>query len=353
MTAYPNFHKKYKYTSLNAAAGDRLMRSPDIKALTTTSEGYSAVVEKAVREIGKRVVGQDEVIEKMMIALLSEGHVLLEGVPGLAKTLMIRTLADTLKLEFKRIQFTPDLLPADIIGTRIYDHRSGSFSTKLGPVFANFILADEINRAPPKVQSALLEAMQEKQVTIGDESHKLELPFLVLATQNPLETEGTYVLPEAQVDRFMLKILIGYPTKEEEHEIVRRNTENKDSPIAKILSQKELREMQAFVKDIYADDKVVSYVTEIVDATRHPERHGLDIKPYIDCGASPRASIWLIMGGKARALLNRRGYVIPEDMKYIAHEVLRHRIIVSYEAEAEGIDSDAIIDKILSAVRVP
>jgi MoxR-like ATPase len=325
----------------------------DIKALNAASEKYCLIINQIVEEIKKQVVGQDEVIQKLIIALLSDGHVLLEGVPGLAKTLMIKTLSETLKLDFKRIQFTPDLLPADIVGTKIYDHRSSSFSTKKGPIFTNFILADEINRAPPKVQSALLEAMQEKQVTIGDETHKLEPPFLVLATQNPLETEGTYTLPEAQVDRFMFKVIIRYPSKEDEKEIVHRNTEVMDIVIDKIISQHEILKIQEFVKTIYADDKVISYVTEIVDATRNPQKHDLDIKDLIDCGASPRASIWLIMAGKANALLHGRGYVLPEDIKAVAHEVLRHRIMTSYEAEAENISSDQIIDKILARVRVP
>jgi MoxR-like ATPase len=329
------------------------IKDVDIKTLNITSEKYSHIINEIIEEIKKQVVGQDEVIQKLIIALLSDGHVLLEGVPGLAKTLMIKTLSDTLKLDFKRIQFTPDLLPADIVGTKIYEHKTSSFSTKKGPIFTNFILADEINRAPPKVQSALLEAMQEKQVTIGDETYKLEPPFLVLATQNPLETEGTYILPEAQVDRFMFKVVIRYPSKEDEKEIIHRNTEGKEIIIDKIISQHELLKIQEFVKTIYADNKVISYVTDIVDATRNPERYDLDIKELIDCGASPRASIWLIMAGKANALLHGRGYVLPEDIKSIAHEVLRHRIITSYEAEAENIVSDQIIDKILAKIRVP
>jgi MoxR-like ATPase len=330
-----------------------IKKDVDIKSLNAASEKYCLVINSIMDEIKKQVVGQDEVIQKLMIALLSDGHVLLEGVPGLAKTLMIRTLSETLKLDFKRIQFTPDLLPADIVGTKIYDHRSGSFSTKKGPIFTNFILADEINRAPPKVQSALLEAMQEKQVTIGDETYKLELPFLVLATQNPLETEGTYMLPEAQVDRFMFKVVIRYPSKEDEREIVHRNTEGMHIIIDKVISQHEILRIQEFVKTIYADDKVISYVTDLVDATRYPEKHHLDINDLIDCGASPRASIWLIMAGKANALLHGRGYVLPEDIKSVAHEVLRHRIITSFEAEAENISSDEIIDRILAKVKVP
>ncbi len=325
----------------------------DIRSLNATAQKHSKAVNQIIEEMKKQVVGQDDTIEKLIIALLSEGHVLLEGVPGLAKTLMIKTLSDTIKLDFKRIQFTPDLLPADIVGTKIYEHKTSSFSTKKGPIFTNFILADEINRAPPKVQSALLEAMQEKQVTIGDETYPLDLPFLVLATQNPLETEGTYVLPEAQVDRFMFKVLIRYPSKEDERTIVHRNTEGQDIKIEKVISKMELKKIQEFTKTVYADEKVISYVTEIVDATRYPEKHNLDIKDLISCGASPRASIWLIMAGKAHALLKGRGYVLPEDIKGIAHEVLRHRIITSYEAEAENMTSDQIIDKVLAKIRVP
>lgn len=334
-------------------ASGRANIKTDIKALNRTSEHYCKYLANVFQEIKKQIVGQDQVVEKLLIALLAEGHVLLEGVPGLAKTLMIKSLADTLKLDFKRIQFTPDLLPADIVGTKIYNHKTGSFTTKKGPIFTNFILADEINRAPPKVQSALLEAMQEKQVTIGEDSFKLQLPFLVLATQNPLETEGTYVLPEAQVDRFMFKVLISYPNKTEEGLVVHRNTENILIKLNKVLDRNALLKMQEFVKDIYADEKVVSYVTELVDATRHPENYNLELNSFIDYGASPRASIWLIMGAKAHALLQGRGYVIPEDVQAVANEVLRHRIITSYEAEAENVTSDSIISTILNKIRVP
>jgi MoxR-like ATPase len=255
--------------------------------------------------------------------------------------------------KYARIQFTPDLLPADIIGTKIYNHRDGSFATKKGPIFANFILADEINRAPPKVQSALLEAMQERQVTISGDTFAIDAPFLVMATQNPIETEGTYRLPEAQVDRFMMKVLISYPDKIEEKEIITRMTEGREPKTRRVLSIKDLLELQGFVPKIYADEKIKEYVAELVDATRHPDQHKLELNGFIEYGASPRASIWLIMGAKAHALLNGRGYVMPEDIKAIAHDVLRHRIITTYEADAEGMTSDMLIDKILEKVRVP
>lgn len=328
-------------------------KGDDVKALTAKATSHQKVLSELRTELHKTVIGQEEVIDKLLVALLCEGHVLLEGVPGLAKTLMVKSLSETLHLSFKRVQFTPDLLPADLLGTTIYEHKSSTFSVKKGPLFHHFILADEINRAPPKVQSALLEAMQEQQITIGEETFSLERPFMVLATQNPLETEGTYVLPEAQVDRFLFKILVKYPSKEQEKEIINRYTGKKVESIKKIMSAKELSSLQAFVKTLYADEQVVSYVADLIDATRTPEEYGLKISHLLDYGASPRASIGLILAGKAHALLQGRGYVIPEDIKAIAHDVLRHRVITSYEAEAEGISSDEVIDKILSSVKVP
>lgn len=325
----------------------------EIKKLNKQAEEYSLQINKVLEEIKKVIVGQDDILDKLMISLVADGHILLEGVPGLAKTLMVKTLSDTLSSKFCRIQFTPDLLPADITGTKIYDHKNSSFSTKKGPIFTNFVLADEINRAPPKVQSALLEAMQERQVTIQGDSFKLEKPFLVMATQNPIETEGTYKLPEAQVDRFMFKLLINYPNKQEEKKIIKRNTQGLIVKVIKMIKPEEIMKIQAFNKKIYADEKIEDYVTDIVDATRNPKEYKLDIDGHIEYGASPRASIWLILAGKAHALMNSRGYVIPEDIKAIAHEVLRHRILLSYEAEAEGITSDSIIDKIISRVKVP
>ena len=325
----------------------------EIKRLNAKAEEYTKRFSKVLAEVKKVIVGQDEILDKLLISLIADGHVLLEGVPGLAKTLMIKTLSDTLNAKFHRIQFTPDLLPADITGTKIYDHKSGSFSTKKGPIFANFILADEINRAPPKVQSALLEAMQEKQVTIQGDTFELELPFLVLATQNPIETEGTYKLPEAQVDRFMFKLLIDYPSKDEEKEIIQRYTQNREFKIEKALNPKDILEIQKFCKDVYADEKIEEYVASIVDATRHPEKYKLEFDGHIDYGASPRASIWLILAAKAHALLQGRGYVLPEDIKAISYDVLRHRIILSYEAEAEELTTDDIIKKILDKIKAP
>lgn len=325
----------------------------EIKKLNDQAKNYSEKVDKLRLEIKKKIVGQGPIIDKILISLISDGHVLLEGVPGLAKTMMIKTLSDALDSGFHRIQFTPDLLPADIVGTKIFNQKTNSFSTKKGPIFTNFILADEINRAPPKVQSALLEAMQERQVTISGDTFELDNPFLVLATQNPIETEGTYRLPEAQVDRFMFKLLIDYPSTEEEKEIIRRMTKGEDISISKALSTKDISSIQKFVRKIYADERIEDYVSSIVDATRHPEKYKVDVEGLIDYGASPRASIWLIIAGKANALLNRRGYVIPEDIVEVAHDVLRHRIILSFEAEAEDVTSDMVIDKILSKVKVP
>ncbi len=325
----------------------------EIKRLTKQAQKYSEDIDKVLAESRKIIVGQEDILKKLVIALVADGHILLEGVPGLAKTLMIKTLSDTMHSKFCRIQFTPDLLPADITGTKIYDHKKTTFHTKKGPIFANFILADEINRAPPKVQSALLEAMQERQVTIQGETFPLVKPFLVMATQNPIETEGTYKLPEAQVDRFMFKLLIDYPAKDEEKAIIQRMTRGLSFAIKKVLSPDKIKQIQKFNTQIYADEKIEEYVATIVDATRKPEEYKLDINGYIEYGASPRASIWLIMGGKATALLNGRGYVTPEDIQAVAHDVLRHRILLTYEAEAEDVTPDQIIDKILAKVKVP
>jgi MoxR-like ATPase len=332
-----------------------MKHQPEIEQLNSQAHAYSKGINNALSEIKRVIVGQEHILNKLLICLVAEGHVLLEGVPGLAKTLMVKTLSDTLSARFCRIQFTPDLLPADIIGTKIYDHRTASFTTQKGPIFSNFILADEINRAPPKVQSALLEAMQERQVSIQGETFRLDQPFMVLATQNPIETEGTYKLPEAEVDRFTFKLLIDYPRREEEKIIIQRNTQGIAVTPAKVLSTEDLIEIQSFNQKIYADEMIEDYVTELVDATRYPENYELDgdIKGMIEYGASPRASIWLILAGKAHALLNGRGYVIPEDIKAVAHDVLRHRIILTYEAEAEGITPDHIIDKIIVNIRAP
>lgn len=323
----------------------------EIKKLNDKAKKYCEKLALVSSEVKKVIVGQEEIVDKLILSLIARGHVLMEGVPGLAKTLMIRTLSQTLDVKYNRIQFTPDLLPADIIGTRIFNMKTNSFSTKKGPIFSNFILADEINRAPPKCQSALLEAMQEKQVTIGEETYILDEPFFVMATQNPLENEGVYILPEAQVDRFMFKVVIKYPTKKEEIEILNRMTENKIINVSKILDQKELLEIQKFNQEIYADNKIKNYCAELVDVTRNHEKIG--VNGMIEYGASPRATIWLILAGKANALLNGRGYVIPEDIKDVAYDVLRHRIILSYEAEAENISSDDIITKILDHVKIP
>ena len=325
----------------------------EIKKLNAKAEKYSKLIEKVKREISKTIIGQEEIIEKILLGLIASGHILIEGVPGLAKTLIIKTLSDALHSDFTRLQFTPDLLPADIIGTKIYEHETSLFKTVKGPIFSNFILADEINRAPPKVQSALLEAMQEKQVTIQGETFKIQPPFMVLATQNPIESEGTYKLPEAQVDRFAFKIIINYPTVEEESQIMHRFTENIKLKISKIISESQILEMQKFNQEIYADEKIINYVAKIIDSTRNPEKYELDLKNQIEFAASPRASLWLILAGKAHAMLNGRGYVKPEDIKAIAHEVLRHRIILSYEAEADDITSDEIITKILNKIRAP
>ncbi len=324
----------------------------EIKKLNEKAEAYSKKIDGVLKEVKKVIVGQEDVLDKIVVALMADGHVLLESVPGLAKTLMVKSISSTINSSFCRIQFTPDLLPADITGTKIYNHKDSSFTTKKGPIFNNLILADEINRAPPKVQSALLEAMQERQVSIQGDSFKLDKPFLVLATQNPIETEGTYKLPEAQVDRFLFKILIDYPSKEDEKLIIKENTGKELAELKKVLSPKELVEIQNFCREVYCDEKIEEYVADIVEATRHPEKYDID-KNYIDYGASPRASIGLVLGAKAYALLNGRGYVMPEDVQAVTYEVLRHRILLSYEAEAEEITSENIIEKILDRVRVP
>ena len=324
-----------------------------IKELTKISIKYSQTISRVIEEAQKNIVGQNDIIKKIMISIISDGHVLLESVPGLAKTLMIKTMAEIFSVDNVRIQFTPDLLPADILGTKIYKSNTGTFEIQKGPIFHNFILADEINRAPPKVQSALLEAMQEKQVSIHGETFQLNKPFLVLATQNPIENEGTYKLPEAQVDRFALKILITYPTKEQEIEIIKRNTINAKIHVNPILQSKELVEMQKFNAEIYADNIILKYVASIVDATRNPSDYNLDLDNIIEFGASPRASIWLIRAAKANAMINGRGHVIPEDIKEIAHEVLRHRLILTFEAEADEINTDKVIDIILEKISSP
>lgn len=327
----------------------------DIRLLNEKIHHATGFVTRINDELNKVIVGQQTMIERLMIGLLSNGHVLLEGVPGLAKTLAIKSLAQTISADFSRIQFTPDLLPADVVGTMIYNQARNEFMVRKGPIFSNFILADEINRAPAKVQSALLEAMQERQVTIGDTTYKLEEPFLVLATQNPIEQEGTYPLPEAQVDRFMLKVVIDYPSKAEEQQIIRQNTQGlvaeKIFPVAstnEILTAKEL------VRQVYIDEKVEAYIIDIVFATRYPDKQNLQkLKPLISFGGSPRASINLALAAKAHAFLNKRGYVIPEDVRGISKDVLRHRIGLTYEAEAENVNVEMIIDEILKMVKVP
>ena len=328
--------------------------NPDIKAINEKVEKESQFVEKITAEISKVIVGQNYMVERLLIGLLSNGHVLLEGVPGLAKTLTVKTLSDTIKTKFQRIQFTPDLLPADLIGTLIYNQKDGNFTTKKGPIFSNLILADEINRSPAKVQSALLEAMQERQVTIGENTYPLEDPFLVLATQNPVEQEGTYPLPEAQVDRFMLKLSIGYPSKEEKLEIVRRQTKKSIEQPNAIITPKQIINARNVVKEVYVDEKIEKYIIDIVFTTREPENYGLsELKDLITYGASPRASIFLTMAAKAHAFLRGRGYVTPEDVRAIGMDVMRHRVILSYEAEAEDLSTEDVIRKVLNRVEVP
>ena len=326
----------------------------NIKELSERIERESVFVETLRNEIGKVIVGQSHLVDTLLIGLLSNGHILLEGVPGLAKTLAIKTLASLVEAQFNRIQFTPDLLPADVIGTMIYSQKDESFVVKQGPVFANFILADEINRAPAKVQSALLEAMQERQITIGEQTYPLTEPFLVLATQNPIEQEGTYPLPEAQTDRFMLKVVIGYPKKEEEMQIIRQNITGEKITVTPILSTDEIIKARKIVREVYIDEKIEKYIVDIVFATRQPEAYGLDnLKPMIQFGGSPRASINLALAARAYAFIHRRGYVIPEDVRAVCYDVLRHRIGLTYEAEANNLTTEDIITEILNAVQVP
>jgi MoxR-like ATPase len=311
------------------------------------------LMEKILYEVKRVVVGQDRFLERVMIAMLAQGHLLVEGVPGLAKTLTVKTLAETLRGQFKRIQFTPDLVPADLVGTRIYNQKTGDFSTALGPVFANLLLADEINRAPAKVQSALLEVMQERQVTIAGQTHPVPRPFLVMATQNPIETEGTYPLPEAQVDRFMMKVLVDYPSDEEEYVIVERVIGPRIDVTA-VASIEQLAALQAQCRQVYVDPSLLHYAVRLVSATRHPERHDLaDLKRLITYGASPRATIALTEGARALALLRGRGYVLPEDMVDLVPDVLRHRLVLSYEALSEGMSSDAVIARIMAKIAAP
>ncbi len=326
----------------------------DIKELNEKIERKSIFVQTLINGMDKVIVGQKHLVESLLIGLLSDGHILLEGVPGLAKTLAIKTLAELIDADYSRIQFTPDLLPADVVGTMIYSQRNEEFSVKHGPIFANFVLADEINRAPAKVQSALLEAMQERQVTIGEQTYKLPKPFLVMATQNPIEQEGTYPLPEAQVDRFMLKVVINYPTKEEEKKIIRQNIFNSPTIDKPAVSVDEILEARKVVKEVYIDEKIEQYIVDIVFATRYPDQFGLkDMAEMIDFGASPRASISLALAARTYAFIKRRGYVIPEDIRAVCHDVLRHRIGLTYEAEANNITTEEIISEILNKVEVP
>ncbi len=326
----------------------------DIKALNETIQRESAFVDTLTAEISKTIVGQKYMIDRLLIGLLCNGHILLEGVPGLAKTLTIKTLASAINAKFQRIQFTPDLLPADLIGTMMYNQKEGTFFTRRGPIFANFILADEINRAPAKVQSALLEAMQERQVTIGESTYKLEEPFLVLATQNPIEQEGTYPLPEAQVDRFMLKVKIGYPSRDEELTIMRQNVYGDNKTVTLAVAPRDILAAREVVKQVYMDEKIERYILDIVFATRQPAEFKLDkIAPMISYGASPRATINLALAAKAHAFIKRRGYVIPEDVRAVSLDVLRHRVAVTYEAEAEEVTSEHIVQEILNHVEVP
>lgn len=332
-----------------------LQTSDDIKLLNEKIEEATGFVSKINTEVGKVIVGQHNMVERLLIGLLCNGHILLEGVPGLAKTLSIKSLAQTVKASFSRIQFTPDLLPADVIGTMIYNQGKNEFYVRRGPIFANFILADEINRAPAKVQSALLEAMQERQVTIGEASYALPEPFLVLATQNPIEQEGTYPLPEAQVDRFMLKIVVGYPSKAEEQMIIRKNTVDVVAPVVNpVASIVEIQSARDLVRKVYLDEKVEDYILNIIFSTRFPNQYNLSkLSPLIGFGGSPRASINLALAAKAYAFLNKRGYVIPEDVQAVSHDVLRHRIGLTYEAEAENISVETIIDTLLKTIPIP
>jgi len=325
----------------------------DIRQINEKVKEASLFTQQITQELSKVIVGQRYLVDRLLIALLANGHILIEGVPGLAKTLAVKTLSKCIKTKFQRIQFTPDLLPADLIGTLVYNPKDGNFTTKKGPIFSNLILADEINRAPAKVQSALLEAMQERQVTIGEHTFKLEDPFLVLATQNPIEQEGTYPLPEAQVDRFMLKVKIGYPDKKEEREIMERMAGHEPAEVREIVSPEDILKAREIINEIYIDDKVKDYIVNLIYATRTPEEYKLDIKNFIAYGASPRASIYLNMASKAHAFIRGRGYVTPEDIKAIGMDVLRHRVIVSYEAEAEEMTSEDIVKRVFDEIEVP
>ncbi len=330
------------------------MAQSGLTAINERVKESSAFVQRLMQEVGKVIIGQRALIERLLVGLLANGHVLLEGVPGLAKTLSVKTLARTISTKFQRIQFTPDLLPADLVGTLIYNPRDGGFTTKKGPIFANIILADEINRAPAKVQSALLEAMQERQVTIGEETFPLEEPFLVLATQNPIEQEGTYPLPEAQVDRFMLKVVIGYPNKAEERQIMERMaTTDPDLAVDPVITPQQLLEVRKAVSEVYLDEKIKDYILDLVFATREPKAYKLDLAQMIQYGASPRATIYLALAAKAYAFMQGRGYVVPQDVKSIGLDVLRHRVIPTYEAEAESLTSEALLQRIFEQVPVP
>jgi len=326
----------------------------DVRALNELVARESSFVERVTNEVGKVIVGQQYMIERILIGLLTGGHVLLEGVPGLAKTLTVRTLCEAISAKFARIQFTPDLLPADLIGTVIYNQQKGEFTSKLGPVFANLILAYEINRAPAKVQSALLEAMQERQVTIGDRTYPLPQPFVVMATQNPIEQEGTYPLPEAQIDRFMLMVKVGYPTREDERKIMDRMTLSEVARATPVITPNELLEARKIISQVYVDDKVKDYIVDVVFATREPAKHGLkDLAPLIEFGASPRASIALNLAARAHAFLRHRGYVTPEDVKAIGPDVLRHRLVLTYEADAEEVTPEQVVRRVFEVVEVP
>jgi MoxR-like ATPase len=326
----------------------------DVKAVNELVAQESGFVDQIVAEVGKVIIGQKYMVERILIGLLTGGHVLLEGVPGLAKTLTVKTLADTLRARFQRIQFTPDLLPADIVGTTIYNMQTATFAAKKGPIFANLVLADEINRAPAKVQSALLEAMQERQVTIGDETHKLPGPFIVMATQNPIEQEGTYALPEAQLDRFMLMVKVGYPTKAEEREIMDRQTSPTPGFATSVATPEQILSARKVIGQVYIDDKIKDYIVNVIYATREPRAHGLaELADFIEYGASPRASIYLNLAARAHAFLRHRGYVTPEDVKAVGADVLRHRVSLTYEAEAEEITSEDIVRRLFEHVEVP
>ncbi|WP_444368919.1 AAA family ATPase [Prevotella sp.] len=331
-----------------------MSESIDIRQLNARIEQQSSFVTNLVTGMNQVIVGQKHLVESLLISLLSDGHILLEGVPGLAKTLAIKTLSQLIDADYSRIQFTPDLLPADVVGTLVYSQKDENFHVKKGPVFANFVLADEINRAPAKVQSALLEAMQEHQVTIGEQTFHLPTPFLVMATQNPIEQEGTYQLPEAQVDRFMLKVVIGYPTLEEEKLIIRQNIKGEHKKVLPVTTAEEILKARAVVEEVYIDEKIEQYIADIVFATRYPEKYGLaELKDLITFGGSPRASISLAKAARAYAFIKRRGYVVPEDVRAVVHDVMRHRIGLSYEAEASNITSEEIISKIVNKVEVP